>query len=492
MTKTNRFPENFKFGGAVAACQVEGAYDIDGRKPSTSDIHVYDTNLERNNIKKEGGGTLDEIKTALEDTENYYPKRHGIDFYHTYKEDLKMLAELGLETFRTSISWSRIFPNGNEETPNEAGLAFYDKLIDEILANDMEPVITMAHYDLPIHLVTEYGGFSNRKIIEFFTRYSRVLLERYGHKVDKWIVFNQVNLVPTVQFGSLEIYDNQAENMEELMYQAVHNQFIAAAKTKEIATELGLSANIGTMIADCTYYPATCRPEDVVWTMKKNRMQYFYTDVQLRGHYPQYALKYFEDQNFAIKMEQGDKELLKENTMDFLGISYYSSKVAEFEKHTMLSDSAGQNPYLRPTPWDWRVDPLGFYNSISQYWDRYGVPIMIAENGFGAIDKLEDETVHDNYRVNYYKDHLKVLKECMDEGVEIISFLAWGPIDIVSSSSSEMSKRYGFIYVDIDDLGNGSKNRLKKDSFDWYQKVIKTHGESLYNNDETVSPIFNA
>lgn len=476
----NTFPENFLWGGAVAACQVEGAYDVDGREPSTSDIHLYDKHIQRNNIQKEGGGTLEDIKSALNDKEGYYPKRHGIDFYHTYEKDLDLLQELGLKTFRTSISWSRIFPKGDEEKPNEKGLEFYDKLIDSIIAHGMEPIITMAHYDMPIYLVTEYGGLANRKVADFFVKYAKVLLERYGNKVKYWIVFNQVNLVPTVEFGSLGIYEGQAENHEELMYQAVHNQFVACAKTKELAKEIAPNAMIGTMLADCTYYPATCKPEDVVLTMKKNRMQYFFSDVQIRGNYPRYALKYFEDNGITIHMENGDAELLSNNTMDYLAISYYSSRIVDATKNTMAGNSAEENPHLEPTPWDWRVDPLGFYNCISQYWDRYQVPLLIGENGYGAIDKVEDGTVHDDYRMKYYSDHLKVLKECIDEGAEVIAYCAWGPIDLVSSSSAEMSKRYGFIYVDIDDHGNGTKKRFKKDSFAWYKEVIETNGESLY------------
>lgn len=495
MTKNNAFPDSFKFGGAIAACQTEGAYNVDGRGLSTSDIDPYHTDLDRSSLvkpgAKEGGGTLDDINVAISDTKTHYPMRYGIDFYHTYKEDLRHLSDLGLETFRISIAWSRIFPQGDEIEPNEKGLTFYDNLIDEIIKNDMEPVVTMSHYDMPLHLVTKYGGFANKEVLDFFTRYSRILLERYGHKVNKWIVFNQINLIPTVQFKSLGIYDGQSDNMEELMYQAVHNQFLASAKTKEIAKELNLPVQIGTMVADCTFYPATSKPEDVVWTMKKNRMQYFYTDVQLRGEYPGYALHYFNENNIHNDVTDNDKHLLANNTMDFLEISYYYSRVVSYGEHSILGDSAGQNPYLEPTPWEWRVDPLGFYNALSQYWDRYHVLIMVAENGIGAIDKIEDKTVHDDYRINYYKDHLKVLKECTDEGVEIISFLAWAPIDIVSSSSLEMSKRYGFIYVDLDDLHNGSGERFPKDSYKWYQEVINTHGESLFEEgEELVSGVF--
>lgn len=475
------FPKDFMWGGAVAACQIEGAYDVDGRGLSTSDLRPYDKNMDRTTVsKKEGGTTLAGIKEALKDTTSYFPKRHGIDFYHTYKEDLALMKEMGFKAFRTSISWSRIFPNGDELEPNEKGLEFYDRLFDEIIKDGMEPVITMSHYDMPIHLVTEYGGFANRKVIDFFVRYAKVLLERYKGKVKYWIVCNQINLVPTVQFGSLGLYDDEAENMEELMYQAVHNQFVAGAKVVELARQIDSEAQMGTMVADSTNYPATCKPEDVVLTMKKNRMQYFFTDVQFRGEYPVYALRYFEENNIHIHFEDGDEELLKNNTFDFLGISYYYSKVVDSTKNTMKAFDVEQNPYLKPTPWEWRADPLGFYNSLNQYWDRYQKPLIIAENGLGAEDKVEaDGSIHDQYRIEFLKLHIEQLKECVKDGVNVLGYLSWGPIDIVSSSSAEMSKRYGYIYVDIDDLGHGTRKRLKKDSFYWYKHVIETNGEEL-------------
>lgn len=474
------FPNNFLWGGAVAACQIEGAWDVDGRGPSTSDIHRYDKNQDRAHITKEGGGALEEIEFALHDKDGYYPKRHGIDFYHTYKSDLALMKEMGFKAFRTSISWSRIFPKGDEETPNEKGLEFYDYLIDEIIQDGMEPVITMSHYDIPLYLVTEYGGFANRKVIDFFVNYAKVLLERFKGKVKYWIVCNQVNLVPTVQFGSLGLYDGQAENMEELMYQAVHHQFVACAKIIKLARTIDPEAKLGTMVADGTMYPASCDPKDVVLTMKKNRMQYYFTDVQLRGEYPVFALRYFDEHGICLRMEEGDEELLKENPADFLAISYYYSKIVNHKKNDMTPFSGEQNPYLESTPWEWRADPLGFYNSLSQYWDRYHVPLMIAENGLGALDTVEEDgSIHDPYRIDYLRKHIEQVKECIKDGVNIFAYLAWGPIDLVSSSSAEMSKRYGFVYVDLDDFGKGSGIRSRKDSFYWYKKVIASNGEDL-------------
>ncbi|MGX7031300.1 glycoside hydrolase family 1 protein [Vagococcus zengguangii] len=476
----NNFPDNFLWGGAVAACQIEGAYDEDGRGLSTSDLHAYSTKLDRSNIEKEGGGTLQEIKQMIEDNDSYFPKRFGIDFYHTYKSDLSLMQELGLKAFRTSISWSRIFPNGDEKDPNEKGIEFYDQLIDEIIRDGMEPVITMSHYDIPVNLITNYGGFANRKVLDFFVNYAKVLLERYGDRVKYWIVFNQLNLVPHIQFGSLGLYEDESDNMLQLMYQAVHHQFVACAKVKKMANEISPNALIGTMVADGTMYPATCKPEDIVFTMKKNRMQYFFTDVQLRGEYPQYALRFFNDNNISLKFLSDDEELIKNYTMDYIAISYYYSKVADSTKNNMKPFDGEQNPYLKPTLWEWRADPLGLYNSLSQYWDRYQKPIFITENGLGAIDVVdENNEIHDQYRIEYLKNHIIQVKEAVKDGANIIGYLSWAPIDIVSSSSAEMSKRYGYVYVDQDDFGKGTKDRIKKDSFDWYKKVIETNGDNL-------------
>ncbi len=477
------FKKNFLWGGAVAACQTEGEYDRDGRGLSTSDIHIYDKNLNRAYVEKEGGGTLEYIKAAAKDTKGYYPKRYGIDFYNTYKQDLALMAEMGFNTFRTSFSWSRIFPNGDEAYPNEAGLKFYDDLIDEMIKLGMEPIMTITHYDIPLHLVTEYGGFANRKVVDFFVNYSEVLLKRYKDKVKYWIVVNQVNLIPHVQFGCLGIYDDQApkEKMEELMYRATHNLLVGSAKVVEIARKVNPEMMMGTMLADGTSYPATSKPEDIVLTMKRNRLQnYFFTDVAFRGEYPTYILRYFEENDIDLNIQEGDLEILKNNEMDFLALSFYYTNVIDSTKNAYKPFDSSQNPYLEPTIWEWRMDPLGFYNSLSQYWDRYQKPIIIAENGLGALDKVdEDGSIHDDYRIDFARKHINAMKDAVNDGVDVIAYCWWGPIDIVSSSTAEMSKRYGFIHVDKDDFGNGTGKRSKKDSFYWYKKVIASNGEDL-------------
>lgn len=473
------FPDGFLWGGAVAACQCEGAYDVDGRGLSVSDLHKYNEHLDRANIGESGDKTLEEISIAEKDVSGFYPKRYGIDFYHTFKSDLKLMSMMGMKCFRTSISWSRIFPEGDEEIPNEKGLEFYDELIDEIIKHKMEPIITMAHYDLPIGIVKKYGGFGSRKVIDFFVKYAQILLERYKGKVKYWMVFNQINLVHLCLTKSLGVYVGQSENMEELMYQGIHNQFVACAKIKKLAGEIDKNIKIGTMVADTKVYPATCKPADIVLALQRNRMQYFYTDVQFRGEYPHYAVKYFEDRGINIQIEEEDLDLIRENTMEFMGISYYYSHIVDSTKDTMDPRTFQQNPYLEPSIWEWRTDPEELYTTLTEYWDRYQKPIMIGENGLGAIDKLENGCVHDQYRIKFLNDHLAQIKKCILEGGDIFAYCQWAPIDIVSSSTAEMSKRYGFIYVDIDDHGNGSRKRYEKDSFTWYKNVIKTNGREI-------------
>ena len=469
MKNYNRMPENFLWGGATAANQYEGGWDEDGRGPSIADVLT--------------GGSVDKERRLTPPAplpEEFYPNHQATDFYHHWKEDIALFAEMGFKVYRFSISWSRVFPNGDEETPNEEGLKFYDNVIDELRKYNIEPLITISHYENPLHLSLEYGGWKNRKMIDFYLRFAKVLFERYKGKVKYWIVSNQVNLVPAVQFGSLGIYEDQSEHMEELMYQAVHHQFVAGARVIQLAREVDPDAHMGTMVADGTFYPATCKPQDVILTMKKNRMQYYFTDVQLRGEYPGYALRYFKDNDIHLNIQEQDKKLLKTYTMDFLAVSYYYSKIVDSDKNTMKPFDGEQNPFLKPTPWEWRADPLGLYNCLSQYWDRYEKPLMIAENGLGALDVVEEDGgIHDTYRIEYLRQHIIQVQECRKDGVDILAYLSWAPIDMVSSSSAEMSKRYGYIYVDLDDYGKGSGKRLKKDSFYWYQHVIKTNGKEL-------------
>lgn len=479
--KFPNFPENFLWGGAIAASQADGAYEDDGKKPNSSDIQPYLKGLSNEEIQvlEKQGITTQQVKESLADKTHFYPKRSGIDFYHTFESDLELLAEMGMKAFRTSIDWSRVFPNGDETEPNEAALEHYGRMIDKIRSVGMEPIITMLHYETPIHLTLAYGGWTNKAVIDMFVRYGKVLLDHFGSKVKYWIVINQINMIQVEPWLSLGICTDQYEHFEEAEYQAVHNQLVASAKIRAYAKELAYDLEIGTMVADGTAYPYSCRPDDVVLAMQHNRMQYLFTDIQFRGTYPKYALNYFAENQIDLNASPEELTLLAENPMDYLAISYYFSQMVNSAKNINKPESITPNPYLEANPWGWEIDPQGLYNTLSQYWDRYQKPILIAENGFGMYDKIENNTVHDDYRSAYLGDHIEQVGRAIYDGAEIISYCSWGPIDIVSCSSQQMSKRYGFIYVDIDDEGNGSRKRLKKDSFKWYKKVIDTNGEMI-------------
>lgn len=479
--KNYQMPKNFLWGGAIAANQAEGAYKVAGKGISLADLHKYYPDKSNAEIAEEQhkGMSLADVQANLADTAGYYPKRHGIDFYHTYESDLELLSEMGFKTFRTSLDWTRIFPTGDETEPNEEGLAYYDRLIDKIIELGMEPIITILHYETPVEITLKYGGWNNRKVIDLFVKYGKVVLERYQAKVKYWIVINQVNLIQFEPFNSTAIPYDTVDNYEEASFQAVHHQFVASAKLAAYAKTINPDMLIGTMMADCTAYPYSCDPDDVNLALRRNRMQYFYTDVQFQGEYPQYALNYFTENGIQLEITEEDKQLLKDHPMDYLALSYYYSQMVDASKNTMSPSSVTPNPNLKANPWGWAVDPQGLYNSLSQYWDRYHKSIIIAENGFGMYDKMEDGQVHDDYRISYLSEHIAQMKRAMYDGVDVIAYCAWGPIDIISCSSAQMEKRYGFIYVDLDNEGQGSGQRIKKDSFDWYKQVIASNGETL-------------
>ena len=479
--KQVKLPKAFLWGGAIAANQAEGAYQVDGKGISLADLHrsyPEKTNAEIADLQHKGMSLAD-IQANLSDETGYYPKRHGIDFYHHYDTDLALLSEMGFQTFRTSIDWTRIFPTGEETEPNEAGLAYYDHLIDVIISHGMVPIITLLHYETPVALTLKYGGWHHRKVLDLFVKYGQVILSRYQDKVGYWIVINQVNLVQFEPFNSTAIPYDTVDHYEAACFQAIHHQFVACAKLVKYGKSIKPEMMIGTMMADCTAYPNSCDPEDINLALKRNRMQYFYTDVQFRGAYPQYALNYFAENEIQIDMAKEDAELLATYPMDFLALSYYYSQMVDASQNTMRPDSVTPNPKLKVNPWGWAVDPKGLYNSLSQYWDRYQKPLMIAENGFGMYDEVVDGQIHDAYRIAYLSAHIAQMKQAIYDGAQVIAYCAWGPIDIISCSSAQMSKRYGFIYVDLDDQGHGSGKRIKKDSFDWYKQVIASNGDCL-------------
>lgn len=471
------FPGDFLWGGAIAANQAEGAFDVRGKGLCIADFQSINSHSNKLDARKEEAALKNTVDMLTIDPDKYYPKQHGIDFYHTYKSDISLMAEMGIKCFRTSINWSRIFPLGDEIDANEEGLLFYDALIDELLNHNIEPVITLSHYEMPINLVKKYGGWSNRKVIDLFVKFSTVVLNRYNQKVKYWIVFNQINLIT---FNSLGILIDQVENYENALWQGNHHQFIASSLVNKIAKEINPRLLIGCMISDKIAHPATCKPEDVLFNVRKNQMQYFYSDILIRGEYPSYSTRFFEEHCIDIKFCEGDEELLKEYPADYLSFSYYYTKVNDSTKNSWDPLDKEKNPYLLESEWGWEIDPIGLRTALNLYQDRYNCPLFITENGLGAKDLVtESKEVHDEYRIEYIRDHLKQMKEAIKDGVNLIGYCLWSPIDLVSCSSAEMDKRYGLIYVDIDNFGNGSGNRIKKDSFYWYKKIIETNGSDI-------------
>lgn len=471
------FKKDFLWGGAVAANQCEGAWREGGKGWCLADINRFRDDIPLNKKYNEEISTKD-ILEAMEDEKGVYPKRWGIDFYHTYKEDLKLLKGLGLNSFRTSINWARIFPNGDEEEPNEEGLRFYDSLIDEILANGMEPMITISHYEMPLHLTRKYSGWYSREVIDFFVRYCKTLFDRYSGKVKYWIIVNQINLIVHESFNHLGIAEDKVDNLLEAKYQGVHNEMVACGLATKYVREHYKDMHIGMMFCDAISYAATCKPEDVLANYRRNQMEYFYGDVLLRGKYPGYAFRFFDESNIHITFGEGDEEALK-HTADFMALSYYYTRIADAES-VKKKKTSYDNPYIKASDWGWGIDPIGLRTTLNMYWDRYQVPIAIAENGIGCFDKPEEDgRIHDDYRIKYLKAHIEQIREAILDGADVFGYYPWGPIDIVSCSSSEMSKRYGFIYVDQDDYGKGSGKRSLKDSYFWYKKVIESEGEVL-------------
>lgn len=472
------FPKDFMWGAASAACQMEGG--MEDRGLTVSDIHKYDKNLDRTGLV-ENEMTCSQFKDYLKtaDDEAYFPKRYGNDFYNRYKEDIALMKEMGFNSYRFSIAWSRLYPDSTYDKPSEKGLKFYDDVINEIVDAGMEPIVTIMHYDIPLWVVEEHGNFGNQIVMDLFMKYSKVLLDRYHHLVKYWIPFNQINLLQYCGFKSTGVLLDDGRSHEEEQYKSIHNQFKCNALIKEYAKSLNPELQIGVMLADCTFIPHTCHPKDVLLATKRNRRQYFYADVNLRGKYPQHILRHFKDSDFQIEITEEDKELLSNNKLDFLAISYYYSRTVDHKKDSMYPGDITENPYLEGNAWGWTVDPDGFYNVLAHYHDRYELPIMIAENGFGYEDKFENNTVEDDYRIDYLRQHIIAMSEAIKDGANIIAYLPWTAIDLVSSGTAEMSKRYGFVYVDRDDEGNGTNDRFKKKSFYWYQKVIKSNGQEL-------------
>ena len=408
------------------------------------------------------------------------------DMYHHYKEDIALFGEMGFKTYRLSIGWTRIFPNGDEEQPNEEGLKFYEDLFKECHKYGIEPLVTITHFDCPIHLIKEYGGWRNRKMIDFYEKLVRVLFDRYKGLVKYWLTFNEINMILHAPFLGAGLVFEEGENQEQVKYQAAHHELVASALATKIAHEVDPENQVGCMLAAGSYYPYSCNPKDVWESVKGNRGNYFLIDVQSRGAYPPYALKELEHKGVVIEMEAGDSDILKDNTVDFISFSYYASRVAA-DENSGVEKTAGnlfptiKNPYLETSEWGWQIDPLGLRITMNDLFDRYQKPLFIVENGLGAVDEvMDDGTINDDYRISYLKAHLQAMKNAVEEdGVDLMGYTSWGCIDLVSAGTGEMKKRYGFIYVDRDNEGKGTLKRSRKKSFEWYKQVIASNGENL-------------
>lgn len=475
-----KFPDNFLWGGAIAACQAEGGYNEGGRGMAVSDVSFFDAEADRQNLSHHRAITTETIEKAMADqTTTHYPKRHGIEFFHHYKEDIVLCAEMGFKVFRFSIAWSRVFPTGEESEANPEALAFYDDVIDRIVAAGMIPLVTMSHFEMPLALTNKYNGWSDRRVIPLFRKYANVLMGRYSDRVKYWISFNEINAGRFSTFKSTGVVEDKTDNYQQTAYQAVHHQFVAAAQVTKDLHEIDPEGKMGCMIAYFTTYPATSKPEDVMAAYQEDHeANTFYTDVMIRGKYPSFAKKMFKEKGIHLDILPEDEAVMKEYTADYLAFSYYMSSIASSDADQFESTGANlrealKNPYLESSDWGWQIDPVGLRYSLNFLYDRYQTPLFIVENGLGALDQVTtDGKVHDVYRISYLKRHIVEMGKAIDDGVELLGYTMWSSLDVVSSGTSEMSKRYGFIYVDQDDYGNGTKLRIKKDSYYWYQDLI--------------------
>lgn len=471
--------KNFLWGGAVAAHQVEGGWKEGGKGLSIADVMTAGTKAKKREITD---GVLEEMN---------YPNHEAIDFFHHYKEDIRLFAEMGFRCFRTSIAWTRIYPTGEEETPNEEGLKFYDEVFDTCLFYGIQPIVTLSHFEMPYHLVKKYGGFRDRRCIDFFVKFAETCFRRYKEKVTYWMTFNEINNQAVYKsdwslFTNSGILCAEDDDRELLMYQAAHYELTASARAVKIGHKINPDFQIGCMIAMTPIYPFSCNPKDILMAQSAMQKRFWFMDVHVRGHYPEYIRKYQKRKKMELDITEQDIKDLSKGCVDYIGFSYYMSFAVKYEEtnpefdydeSTMLA----VNPYIPKSDWGWPVDADGLRYSLNWMYERYEIPLFVVENGFGAHDKVEtDSQIHDPYRIDYLKTHIKALKDAVEkDGVKVIGYTPWGCIDLVSASSGEMDKRYGFIYVNKDNQGNGDLSRKKKDSFWWYKHVIETNGEEL-------------
>ena len=479
------FPKKFLWGGATSAAQYEGAYDAGGRGKSHMD---YIRRIDKEDKDKTFpiNVTYDMFLDHKEHEKEYnFAFRRGSDFYHHYKEDIALLGEMGFKTFRMSISWSRLFPTGVEKEPQKDGVEFYHNVFKECHKYGIEPLVTMIHYDIPIYLTETINGWEDPKMVEYFLHYTKFLIDEYKDEVHYWITFNEINMVMNSSYlGGGLFTERSHKSKESCIHQALHHQLIASALTVKYYHDTAGNGMIGNMIARLQNYPYTCKPEDVLATQKQNQFNYFPTDIQVKGSYPKSILNYYKNNNITIDWYPDYENILTQGCVDFASISYYHTGVISTDPDKAEPIGAFVrnlvNPYNKITDWGWGIDPTGLRITLNDMNDRYNVPIFIVENGLGAHDVLEaDGSVHDPYRIDYLRAHIQAMKDAIDDGVTIMGYTPWGCIDLVSCGDCQMTKRYGFVYVDADDEGNGTYARYKKDSFYWYKKVIETNGEAL-------------
>ncbi len=468
------FPDGFLWGGATAANQYEGGWDEGGRGPSIDDVFT--------------GGSVNTPRriTIPAQPDAFYPNHEATDFYHHWKEDIALFAEMGFKVYRMSISWSRIFPRGDEERPNEEGLAFYDQVFDELAKYGIEPLVTLSHYENPLYLTTQYGGWKNRKLVDFFVHYAKTVMERYKGKVRRWLTFNEINML-SVPFGTFIAGGMLPETTtEQDRWQAMHHQLVASAQAVRLGHRIDPDNRLGCMIAYMCVYPRTCAPEDQLTQLSMDRLHNLLAgDVHVRGAYPSYARRLLAEKGVTLDITPQDEVDLREGTVDFYTFSYYDSRCVGIKQEGDPSTGNGalggiRNPYLPVTEWGWQIDPQGLRWVLNHLYDRYQIPLMVVENGLGAMDTMgADGTIHDPYRIDYLREHITAMAEAVADGVDLQGYTPWGCIDLVSASTGEMRKRYGMIYVDKHDDGSGDLSRHRKDSFYWYQKVIATNGQDL-------------
>lgn len=475
--RKQRMPENFLWGGATAANQIEGGWNAGGRGLANVDLLPQ-------------GGTRDAVMSGQEvrlefDPALWYPAMEGVDFYHHYQEDLRLLAGMGFKCFRLSIAWTRIFPNGDEAEPNEEGLRFYEDVFRTCRTYGMEPLVTICHFDCPVGLIRSIGGWRDRKMIGYYLRLCRVLFTRFKGLVRYWITFNEINMILHAPFMACGLALTAGENEMEVKYQASHYELVASALAVKLAHEIDPENQVGCMIAAGDIYPNTCAPSDVWAARLADRENFFFVDVQARGRYPAYAEKLFAREGLTLDRTEEDREALAEGTCDFISLSYYSSSLVSADPAVMDVTEGNlfptlRNPYLEASEWGWQIDPLGLRITLNSLYDRYQKPLFIVENGLGAKDTLVNGTVEDDYRIDYLRQHIRALRDAVSlDGVEVLGYTTWGCIDLVSASTGEMSKRYGFIYVDKENDGSGTLKRYCKKSYGWYTKVIASNGEDL-------------